>query len=106
MRLLLDECVPRRLASEFVGHEVLTVPQAGWAGLNNGELLVRAAPEFDAFITTDRGIEFQQNLTSYSLAIVLLLAPSNDIDDLRPLVANALPLLESARPGVVTKVAV
>jgi hypothetical protein len=54
VRILLDECVDRRLAREIVGHDVKTVPELGWAALTNGELLARAAQEFDVFLTVDR----------------------------------------------------
>ena len=50
MKLLLDECIDRRLAKEIEGHEVVTVPQAGWAGIQNGELLRLAQAQFDVFI--------------------------------------------------------
>ena len=84
MRLLLDEGVPRRLGHELVGHEVATVQQRGWGGISNGELLALAAPEFDVFVTVDQGIPFQQNLASLDIAIVSMVARSNDIADLRP----------------------
>lgn len=58
MRVLLDECVDRRLAESISGHEVKTVPEAGWAGVKNGELLTRADREFDALVTVDRSLPF------------------------------------------------
>ena len=54
--MLLDECVDRRLAGDILGHDVKTVPEAGWAALTNGELLARAEHEFDAFVTVDRNL--------------------------------------------------
>ena len=104
MHLLLDECVPKRLASEFSGHYVHTVPQMGWAGIKNGELLSRASREFDVLVTTDRGIQFQQNIAQYGVGVVLLLAPSNDIDDLRPLLPAALRCIVKVRSGEITTV--
>jgi hypothetical protein len=59
VRLLLDECVDRRLARDLVGHSVSTVPRRGWAGIKNGELLALAEKEFDVFITVDRKIATQ-----------------------------------------------
>ena len=47
MRVLFDECVPRALRNDLPGHEVKTVAELGWAGVKNGELLRRAAAEFD-----------------------------------------------------------
>jgi hypothetical protein len=58
MKVLLDECVDRRLARDIEGHEVRTVPEAGWAGLKNGELLKRAQDQFDVFVTVDRNLPF------------------------------------------------
>jgi hypothetical protein len=49
MRLLLDECLPRQLKRELAGHDVVTVPEAGLAGLKNGALLRRASELFDTF---------------------------------------------------------
>ena len=55
MRVLLDECLPRELATELPGHEVWTVPQAGWASIKNGALLRLAVTRFDVFVTIDQG---------------------------------------------------
>ena len=104
MRLLLDECVPKRLAREFAGHEVSTVTEVGWSGLSNGELLRLAAGEYDVLITVDQGIEFQQNISRSPIPIILLVAPSNEIEVLRPLVPNALAALRSARAGQLVRV--
>ena len=97
MRILLDECVPKRLSTLILGHEVRTVPQMGWAGIRNGQLLATAhAAGFDVLLTVDRNIEHQQNPATLPLAVVVLHAPSNDMDDLKPLV----PLLVKALPGL------
>ena len=69
MRVLLDEQLPRQLATELTDHEVRTVQQQGWAGLTNGELLRRAADEgFQVLITADQNLEFQQNLPARAWA--------------------------------------
>ena len=62
MKILLDECIDRRLAKEIEGHEVVTVPHVGWAGIQNGELLRLAQAQFDVFVTVDRNLPFQQHL--------------------------------------------
>jgi uncharacterized protein DUF5615 len=62
MRVLLDECVPRALREELLGHEVMTVAEVGWAGVKNGELVLLAARRFDLLLTVDRNLEYQQNL--------------------------------------------
>lgn len=106
MRVLLDESVPRQLAARLEGHEVVTVPRAGWAGLRNGELLRRAADEFDVFVTGDQHLEHQQNLSGLSLAIVVVVAPNNRVDTIVALAGRILEAIASARPGTATRVSV
>jgi hypothetical protein len=72
MRILLDECVDRRLGREITGHTVATVADVGWVGITNGELLRRAASDFDVLITVDRNLPFQQHLPNFKIAVVLL----------------------------------
>lgn len=74
VKLLLDECVDRRLGKDFTGYEVKTVPQMGWAGIKNGQLLALAEAEFDFFITVDQNLSFEQNLTQFDIAVIVLLA--------------------------------
>ena len=100
--MLLDECVDRRLARDIHGHDVVTVPDAGWAALTNGELLARAQAEFDAFITVDRSLPFQQDLSRFSLAVIVLRARSNRVRDLRGLMPQLLAALPAAKQGEVT----
>ena len=102
MRLLLDECIDRRLAQEIKGHEVVTVPQAGWAGIENGELLRLAQAQFDVFITVDRNLSFQQHLSQFSVAVIVLQAPTNRLKDLRPLVPKLERILANSPKGQVT----
>ena len=102
MRLLLDECVDRRLARYISGHDVSTVPERGWAAVKNGELLTRAASEFDAFITVDRQLPLQQDLSRFSLAVVVMRARSNRLSDLQALVPQLLAALPAVRRGEVT----
>ena len=105
MRLLLDEMLPRRLARQFAPEmEAITVRQRGWASKSNGELLSAAQGEFDALVTMDRGMPFQQNLASLDLVVVLLEAPSNRLADLTPLVGEAEAALSRARQGEVIRV--
>ncbi len=108
MRVLIDECLPRPLKREVVGHDVMTVPEAGWRGHKNGDLLRLAAPRFDAFVTIDQGIQFQQNLAAVtrgtSLGVITLAAFSNRIEALRPLVPHLLEALRRLRPGQLLRV--
>ena len=89
MKILLDECIDRRLAKEIEGHEVVTVPQAGWAGIRNGELLRLAQAQFDVFVTVDRNLSFQQHLAQFTIAVIVLQAPTNRLKDLRPWCLNS-----------------
>src|SRR5215212_9130612 len=75
MKLLLDECVVHDLKKDLVGHEVSTVVEAGFRGLENGELLRVAAAEYDVLITVDPNLPFQQNIASLPMAVLLLLGP-------------------------------
>jgi predicted nuclease of predicted toxin-antitoxin system len=97
MRLLLDECLPRKLKPLFGehGYECLTIREAGFAGKENGELLALAEGQFDVLITIDKNIHYQQNIRGRNIAILIMRAPSNAIDDLRPRVPAALEALWS-----------
>jgi predicted nuclease of predicted toxin-antitoxin system len=99
VKVLLDECVDWRLARDIVGHDVKTARQMGWTSIKNGELLTLAAEHFDVFVTVDRNLSFQQNLTSFSVAVVVLQAKSNRLSDLRPLIPRVLAAIEHAVPG-------
>lgn len=104
MKILLDECIDRKLAREFPGYEVKTVPQMGWAGVKNGQLLALAEAEFDVFITVDRNLSFQQNLPQFNIAVIVLQAPSNRLADLQPLAPEVLAILITVAKGQVTVV--
>ena len=105
MKLLLDENLPHQFRHELPGHECFTVTFMGWSGLENGALLSRAASEgFDALITKDSNLEYQQNLVQLPTSVVILRAASNDIDDLRPLIPTLLDALSSLQPNAVTHV--
>src|SRR5579862_3576132 len=106
MRVLLDECLPRKLAGEIPGHTVTTVPKAGLAGIVNGTLLKRLDWRFDAFITIDKSLPSQQNTAALSFAIVVLRARSNRLKDLRPLVPQILTALGTVKAGQVVVIAV
>jgi hypothetical protein len=103
--ILLDEQLPRQLARHLVGHNVRTVQQPSWAGLKNGVLLGKAeAAGFAVVVTGDQGIEHQQNLATRKLGIVVLGGASNALEDLLPLVADALLAIDRIRPGQVIRV--
>jgi len=99
VKLLLDECIDRRLAREFPGHWARTVPQMGWATIKNGALLRLAEKEFDVFVTVDRNLAFQHPIPKFRIAVVVLRASSNRLNDLRPLAPLLLAALPSLIPG-------
>ena len=98
MRVLLDECLPRRLKRSISGHEVVTVPEVGWAGKSNGELLGLASDQFDVFVTVDQNLPAQQNHGS-GPAVVILTARSNRYQDLEPLIPELLNVLQRITRG-------
>ena len=105
MRILLDECVPARLQRSLATHSVSTVAREGWSGKKNGELLALLLQAgFEALITVDHGIRYQQNLRAGQAAVVVLRAASNQLSDLLPLVPGVLTALETIRPGEVIEV--
>ena len=105
MRVLLDEQLPRHLAREVRGHDVSTVQQNGWAGLKNGALLRCAADAgFEVFVTADRNLQFQQNLSQTKLRVIVLAGASNALEDLLPLVPGLLAAIPKSQPGRIVRV--
>ncbi len=102
MNLLLDENLDWRLSRDLPGHQVKSVPQLGWAGLKNGDLLARAENQFDVLLTMDSKMRFQQNVSKYRIAIIVLESPSNRLADTRPLMPKVLAVLSTAKAGTVT----
>ena len=101
MRVLLDEQMPKDLVPELIGHEVRTVGQMGWKGLENGELLSAAEQRFDAVVTMDKRIPLDIDITRHHIALILVRALSNRIESLRPLVPSILEAIVEAPPGQV-----
>ena len=100
MRVLLDEQIDWRLKRLFdAGHGVETVRERGWAGKRNGELLRLAGPIFDVLLTMDRGFEYQQNLPTYTIAVILIEARSNRRADVEPAMGEVNRLLALVSPG-------
>ncbi len=105
MRVLLDECLPRQLIRDLPGHAVTTVQRQGWAGTRNGALLrLAGAAGFEAFVTIDKGVEYQQRVAALPFGVIALRAASNDVDDLRPLMPGVLAVLPTLRPGQLVRV--
>lgn len=105
MRVLLDECVPSRLRRELAPHDVHTVPEMGWAGTKNGELLqLLTAAGFEVLITVDQNLRKQQNLQAAGIAVLVLIAASNRLEALLPLIPSALAALDLIRTGDVREI--
>jgi predicted nuclease of predicted toxin-antitoxin system len=104
VNILIDECIDRRLARQLSGHTVKTVPQMGWAGIKDTDLLRLAEIEFDVLITVDRNLPFQQNLAVLDLAVLVLQAPSNRLADIQVLIPKILAIVETAPNGAATVV--
>jgi len=105
MKVLLDENLPNELRRELSEHDVFTVQYLGWSGLKNGVLLARAAASgFDVMVTMDSGVPYQQNLAALPVAVVVLSAVSNDVDDLRPLIPKLLEALRTLVPKSVIRI--
>jgi predicted nuclease of predicted toxin-antitoxin system len=104
MRILLDESLPRDLSALLIGHEVETVRSAGWSGIKNGKLLALASTRFDAFVTADRNIEFQQNVAALPISIVVLVVRRTRIQAIQPLVPEVLKLLNHMAPRTLHRI--
>jgi predicted nuclease of predicted toxin-antitoxin system len=99
MKLLLDECVDWRLLRDLDDHEAKTVKQLGWEKVKNGALLQLAAAEFDVFVTVDSNLPYQQNATSFNIAIIVLSGRTTRLPDLRELLPGFRDALKNARSG-------
>lgn len=108
MRLLIDECLPRPIKPLFAAgqHKCTTVQEAGYSSKANGELLTLAEGNFDVLITIDKNIRYQQSMSNRKIAILIIRASSNDIDDIRPQIPHALAALESIQPGQIVEVGI
>ena len=104
MRVLLDENLPRDLAKELSDHQVQTVVGMGWSGVKNGELLRRARGQFDALITMDSNLSFQQTLDQQPFGVLLISAVSNRMAHLRPLIPDIMTALDGIRAGELRRV--
>jgi predicted nuclease of predicted toxin-antitoxin system len=105
MKILLDENLPHQLRHELPGHDCFTVAYMGWGGIENGELLALAASAgFEAMLTKDANLQYEQNLKDLPIAVVVLRAASNDIDDIRPILPELLIALVGLPPRKVTHV--
>lgn len=104
MKIILDECVPKKFKNLIQGHEVSSVPEKGWAGVKNGKLLTLIQAEFQVFVTVDRNLAFQQNTKDLKIIVIVLHSASNRFEELQKLTPELLQKLKIAQPGDVVRV--
>jgi Domain of unknown function (DUF5615) len=105
VRVLLDESVPRQLATELPSHDVRTVVQVGWTGVQNGELLRRAAEAgYEVLVTMDRNLEHQQNIARAGVGVLVITARDSRVETVLPLAGSINSALSGLHPGMVVHV--
>jgi len=97
MKILFDHGTPAPLRRQLPGHEISTAYEMGWAKLNNGDLLAAAEKSFDAFITTDQNLRYQQNLTGRRLAILVL--PTTSWPEIQKHTKKIFDVVIALKPG-------
>ena len=97
MRIILGENLPAPLKGFFPSHPVTTVQEQGLAGTVNGALLARLEGAFDVFITADKNLRYQQNLSGRTLAILEL--PTNRLPHIRPLFPRISAAVDTITPS-------
>lgn len=107
MQILLDECVPKPLKRELTDYDIRTVVEMGWSGKKNGELLqLMSQAGFTILLTTDQNLRYQQNLQQAGVAVVVMVAPSNRLPDLVPLIPSVRAALDAVVAGEVFEITV
>ena len=106
MKILIDECAPRKLKSVLAaaGCDCATAQEMGWSGKENGELLAEADAQFDVLVTLDQNIRYQQNLTGRKIAVLIVRARSNRLADMEPHFPACIAALRAIQPGMVIEV--
>jgi hypothetical protein len=95
-RVLFDEDMPRQLRRDLPEFEIRTVQEQGWSSVQNGELLRRASASFDVLVTADQRLQHQQNIASFNIGVVVIVA----VDTRLPSLRTALPQLRIAISNV------
>ncbi|HEX2272238.1 MAG TPA: DUF5615 family PIN-like protein [Pyrinomonadaceae bacterium] len=104
MNILIDECLDWRLCRAISEHHCSSVRDVGWEGLTNGRLLEKAQAKFDVFLTGDRNLSFQQNLTRFDIAVIVLESRSTRLIDTLPLMPQVITSLETIQAGQVIRI--
>jgi hypothetical protein len=103
MRVLIDECIPRKFKFSLAPHDCQTVPEAGFAGKKNGELLRLAEGMFDVFVTLDKGVAFQQNVADRKIAVVIIRSKSNRLVHVQQHAEACLAAIQSIQAGQILR---
>ncbi len=98
MRILLDECVDWRLLRDLTEYDAKTVKQLGWEHVDDGSLLALAADRFDVFVTVDKDLPNEQDITEFEIAVIVLRGRTTRIVDLRELLGLLHQALRRAQP--------
>jgi hypothetical protein len=105
MRILIDECLNWRLSRGLPDHQCISVQKMGWSGIKNGELLRLAVQDgFDVFLTGDRNLRFQQNVSNSQIAVIVLEAEGTQLHHTLPLMDKVRLLFATLKPGDVLRV--
>jgi len=104
MRILIDECLNWRICRALSGHYCASVQKMGWGGLRNGELLKKAERDFDVFITGDLNLSFQQAVSTFDIAVVILHSASTQLHHTLPLMPKVLDILSTLKPREVADI--
>jgi hypothetical protein len=99
VKVLIDECLPKALGKALRGHTCRTVQQMGWGGIKNGLLLGLAEKQFEAFVTGDRNLTFQQHVVRFKIGLVVLRGTGTKVSDVMPLVPGILEALKVIGEG-------
>ena len=105
-RVLFDENLPRLLKRTLPEFDIRTVQEEGWGSLANGALLRQAEGDFDVALTADRRMQYQQQLTSYAIGIVVIVTPRLQLQTLERAVDSLRRAIVEVRAGEVLRVAV
>ena len=104
LRVLLDECLPKKLKREFANCVVSTVSEMGWAGTKNGELMKVAEGHFDVFVIADQNLQYQQNLSYSYIGVIVLVATNNRLETLAPLMPRINAIIQSIAAGQIVEI--
>lgn len=100
MRILLDECVPKPLKKHLADYDIKTVVEMSWAGTKNGALLKRMSKEgFNVLLTADQNLKYEQNLEKAGISVIVMVAPSNRLQNLAPLTPKVCDAIGKILPG-------